>query len=163
MGIFKRSMMAVAAIGAAGAIATGGSIPALARPAPVCTGALSLHASTAAAPPGDATSLYYAHNGQSANTSTGPGVCSAYLSSSGTMAKTSASQANMTLHSIEMSCTGWLESSADNGKTWEQVTPTYSAGLNQEWAFSSAVADGTGQLTRACVQGTGAKVCTAAW
>lgn len=128
---------------------------------PICTGPVSLPASTAA-PANDATSVYYAHNGQTANISAGPGVCSAYLSSS-TRAKAAASQVNMVLHGIEMTCSGWLESSADNGKTWEQATPTYSAFPNIEWAFSSAIADGTGQLVRACVQGTAAKVCTAAW
>jgi len=127
----------------------------------ICTGPVSLAASTAA-PASDATSVYYARNGETANISAGPGVCSAYLSSS-TMAKAAASQVNMVLHGIEMTCTGWLESSADSGKTWEQATPTYSAFPNIEWAFSSAVADGTGELARACVQGTAAKVCTAPW
>jgi hypothetical protein len=64
-------------------------------------------------------------------------------------------------------CTAWMETSADKGATWEQATPTYSLTLSSprlEWAFPSAVADGTGELARACVRlGTQAKVCTAAW
>jgi hypothetical protein len=141
----------------------GTSIRACVQPAssttPACSPGESLPASTGV-PANDATSVYYAHNNQSAGT-TG---CSVYLSSN-SMTKSAASQVNMTLHSIQASCTGWLESSADNGTTWEQATPTYSAGLNEEWAFSSpALADGTGELARACVQGTtGAAVCTVAW
>jgi hypothetical protein len=80
------------------------------------------------------------------------------------MAKTATSEVNMTLNSVQTSCTGWLESSANNGKTWEQATATYSAGVNQQWAFASpAIADGTDQFVRACAKGTGATVCTAAW
>jgi hypothetical protein len=37
------------------------------------------------------------------------------------------------------------------------------AGQRVRRAFSPPVSDGTGQLGRACVQGTAAKVCTAAW
>jgi len=69
----------------------------------------------------------------------------------------------MVLHGVQATCTGWLESSSDNGATWEQVTSAYSVLPNIEWAFSPAVADGTGQLVRACAQGTGAMVCAAAW
>jgi hypothetical protein len=65
------------------------------------------------------------------------------------------------------SCTGWIETSADNGATWEQGTPTSSltpSNPRVELAFSPAVADRTGQLARACMQnGTQTKVCTAAW
>jgi hypothetical protein len=60
-----------------------------------------------------------------------------------------------------------VEASADNGATWEQATPTSSLTRSNprvELAFSPAVADGTGELARACVRyGTQAKVCTAAW
>jgi hypothetical protein len=62
-------------------------------------------------------------------------------------------------------CELWLESSTNNGKTWEQATPTYSLNIlsGLEYAFSPAVADGTGHLVRACVQGNAAKKCSAAW
>lgn len=33
----------------------------------------------------------------------------------------------------------------------------------QTYAFSPAVADGTGLLVRACAQSTGAKVCSKGW
>jgi hypothetical protein len=58
-----------------------------------------------------------------------------------------------------IACTGWPESSADNGKNWAQVTPTYALSYDggQDYAFSPAVADRTGQLVRACAQSTGAK------
>jgi hypothetical protein len=76
------------------------------------------------------------------------------------------SQASMTLSGTG-SCTGWMETSADDGTTWEQATPTSSLTLSNprvESAFSPGVADGTGEFARACVQnGTQAKVCTAAW
>jgi hypothetical protein len=128
----------------------------------VCSSPVTLAASTAAAP-NDATSVYYAHNGQAVSPATGTGNCSVYLSSN-SMTKTAASEVNMTLNSIQTSCTGWLESSTNSGKTWEQATATYSAGVNEQWAFSSpAIADGTGELVRACAKGTGATVCTAAW
>ncbi|HEX8005289.1 MAG TPA: hypothetical protein VF482_02560 [Trebonia sp.] len=62
-------------------------------------------------------------------------------------------------------CTGWLESSTNNGKTWEQATPAYSVNAfwRLEYAFSPAVADGTGHLVRACVQLNATKKCSAAW
>ena len=43
--------------------------------------------------------------------------------------------------------------------------PTYSLPLSNapDYAVSPAVADGTGQLARVWVQGTGAKACSAAW
>jgi hypothetical protein len=129
-----------------------------------CSGPVSLAESTAT-PASDATSVYYAHKQQAANASSGSGLCFAYLNSS-TKSKASTSRVNMILGGISpLTCTGWLESSTDNGKTWEQATPTYSllANIESEFAFSSAVADGTGQLIRACVQATVAKVCTAAW
>ena len=46
-----------------------------------------------------------------------------------------------------------------------QVTPAYSLSYDggQTYAFSPAVADGTGQLVRACAQSTGTKVCSKGW
>jgi hypothetical protein len=135
---------------------------------PLCSKTSVTLASSTAAPPDDGTSVFYNHNPQevSANSGSGDDMCSASLNSSGTLAKTATSQASMTLSGTG-SCTGWVETSADNGATWEQGTLTSSLTLSNprvEWAFSPAVADGTGELARACVQnGTQAKVCTAAW
>ncbi|MGH3169339.1 MAG: hypothetical protein ACRDN0_26090 [Trebonia sp.] len=133
---------------------------------PLCsTSSVTLPASTAT-PADDATPAFYAHNNQAANVNIGVNACSAVLNSSGSMTKTATSQAGMTL-SGPGGCTGWVETSANDGATWAQATPAYSLTLSNprvEWAFSSAVADGTGELARACVQlGTKAKVCTAAW
>jgi hypothetical protein len=135
---------------------------------PLCSKTSVTLASSTAAPPDDGTSVFYNHNPQevSANSGSGDDMCSASLNSSGTPGKTATSQASMTLSGTG-SCTGWVETSADNGATWEQGTLTSSLTLSNprvEWAFSAAVADGTGELARACVQnGTQAKVCTAAW
>jgi hypothetical protein len=134
----------------------------------LCSSSSVTLASSTAAPPEDGTSVFYNHNPQevSANSSSGDTMCSASLNSSGTLDKTATSQASMTLNGTA-NCTGWVETSADNGATWEQATPTISltfSNPNVEFAFSSAVADGTGELARACAQnGTQAKVCTAAW
>jgi hypothetical protein len=123
-------------------------------------------ASSTAAPPDDGTSVFYDHNPQTANANSGSLMCSASLDSSGTLDKTATSAASMTLSGTG-NCTGWVETSADNGAVWALATPTSSLTLSNprvELAFTSAVADGTGELARACVQiGTQAKVCTAAW
>jgi hypothetical protein len=135
---------------------------------PVCSSSSVTLASSTAAPPDDGTSVFYDHNPQEVSASSGSGgpMCSASLNSGGTLGKTATSQASMTLSGTG-SCAGWVETSADNGTTWEQATPTSSLVLSNprvELAFSPAVADGTGELARACVQnGTQAKVCTAAW
>ena len=133
---------------------------------PVCsTSSVTLASSTAPAPD-DGTSVFYDHNPQTVNEYNSTVMCSASLNSGGALAKTAASQASMTLLGTG-NCAGWLETSADNGATWQQATPTSSLTLSNprvEWAFTPAVADGTGELARACVQlGTQAKTCTAAW
>ena len=132
---------------------------------PLCSSSsVTLPASTAA-PANDGTSVFYAHNNQAANVGTST-MCFAALSSSGTLNKTATSKAGMLLNGTG-NCTAWMETSANKGATWGQATPTYSLTLSSprtEWAFPSAVADGTGELARACVRlGTQAKVCTAAW
>jgi hypothetical protein len=133
---------------------------------PLCSSSSVTLASSTAAAPDDATSVFYDHNPQTANANSGDTMCSASLDSSGTLAKTAASQAAMTLSGTG-SCSGWLETSADSGATWQQATPTSTLTFSNprtELALSPAVADGTGELARACVQnGTEAKVCTAAW
>ncbi|HEX6448080.1 MAG TPA: hypothetical protein VF060_01310 [Trebonia sp.] len=119
-----------------------------------------------AAPADDGTSLFYAHNNQGVSVGSGDDMCFAALSSSGTLDKTTASKAGMLLNGTD-NCTAWMETSANKGATWGQATPTYSLTFSNprlEWAFPQAVADGTGELARACVRlGTNAKVCTAAW
>lgn len=129
---------------------------------PQCSGPVSLGGTTAK-PASDGTSVYYP--GQR-YVSTGH-YCGAWLSSS-TKSKASTTHVNMTLMGqavVPLCTTGWLESSTNHGKTWEQATPTYSlntlSGL--EYAFSPAVADGPGHLVRACVKGNAAKKCSAAW
>jgi len=105
---------------------------------PLCSSTSVTLGTSTAAPPDDGTSVFYDHNPQevSANSGSGDLMCSASLNSSGTLGKTATSQASMTLSGTG-NCTGWVETSADNG---------------------------TGELARACVQnGTQAKVCTAAW
>jgi hypothetical protein len=134
---------------------------------PLCSSSSVTLASSTAAAPDDGTSVFYDHNPQTVNANSGSSnMCSASLNSSGTLGKTAASQASLTLNGTG-SCTGWVETSADNGATWQQATPTSSLTLSSprvELAHSPAVADGTGELARACVQnGTQAKVCTAAW
>lgn len=133
---------------------------------PVCSSSSVTLAGSTAAPPDDGTPVFYDHNPQEVSATSGVLMCSASLNSSGTLGKTATSQASMTLSGTG-SCAGWVETSADNGATWEQATPTSSLSLSNprvEWAFSPAVADGTGELARACVRnGTQAKVCTAAW
>jgi hypothetical protein len=92
--------------------------------------------------------------------------CAAWLNSS-TKSKASTFQVSLVLlgDAVAPTCTTGCESSTDNGKTWAQATPTYSLKLLSgiEYAFSPAVADGTGHLVRACVMGNAAKKCSAAW
>jgi len=134
---------------------------------PQCSGPVSLAASTAT-PASDGTSVYYGQRQQSVSIITGSGdnQCNAWLNSS-TKSKASTTDVSMTLQGLAVTpaCTGWLESSTDNGKTWEQATPTYSLNIlsGLEYAFPPAVADGTGHLVRACVKGNAAKKCSAAW
>jgi hypothetical protein len=133
---------------------------------PLCSSSSVTLAGSTAAPPDDGTSVFYDHNPLTVSANSGTLMCSASLNSSGALAKTAASAASMTLLGTD-SCTGWLETSADSGATWAQATPTSSLTFSNprtEWAFTPAVADGTGELARACVQlGAQAKVCTAAW
>jgi hypothetical protein len=133
---------------------------------PICsTTSVTLPSSTTA-PADDGTSTFYAHNNQAVNVGSGDDMCFAALSSSGSLTKTATSQAGMLLNGTD-NCTAWMETSANNGASWQQAASTYSLTLSSprlEWAFPQAVADGTGELARACVQlGTKAAVCTAAW
>jgi hypothetical protein len=140
-------------------------IPVTTGATPICSTSVTLPASTAL-PASDATSVYYAQHQQPANIGSGANLCVAYLSSS-TPSKASTSQVNLTLweQGGVLACTAWLESSTNNGSTWEQATSTYSSSNTswQQYAFSSAIADGTGQLVRACVQDTTTEACTPAW
>jgi hypothetical protein len=110
--------------------------------------------------------VYYGQGQVDVNLGSGSNLCFAEVNSS-TVSKAASSQTALTLHAQYggIACTGWLESSSDSGSTWTQVTPTYSLSYDggQTYAFSPAVADGTGQLVRACAQSTGAKVCSKGW
>jgi hypothetical protein len=61
-------------------------------------------------------------------------------------------------------CTGWLQRSADNGRTWIIVSPKIAVPSGRTvfaWAKSADYADPPGRLARACVRaGTGAVVCS---
>ena len=137
--------------------------PAVAR---CSTTSVTLPASSAAAPASDGTSVLYAHNNQSASVNGYGSSCRVFLSSSGSLRKTAASRASMTVMGTT-TCTAWLETSADKGARWTQATATYSLPFTNpflDWAFSPAVADGTGHLARACAQfGSKPKACTPAW
>lgn len=130
------------------------------------SGSVTLAASGTAAPASDGTPVLYAHNNQGVTVSGAGARCFAFLSSSNSLHKTAASQASMAIEGSGP-CTGWLETSADNGRTWQQATPTYSMPLSTprtDWAFSRTVPDGTGKLARACAHSSaGSKACTAAW
>jgi hypothetical protein len=132
---------------------------------PVCSTPASLAASTAQSAPG-AVPVYYAQRQLSTSIGSGGNQCSVYPSSS-TTSKTSTSKVNLTFweQGAVLACTGWLESSTDNGTTWKRATPIYSSTNTsaQQYAFSSAIADGTGELARACVQDATATACTLAW
>jgi hypothetical protein len=123
-------------------------------------------AQSTATPASDGTSVYYTERQLSVSIVTGDSQCFAWLNSS-TKSKASTTYVSMTLGGVAVAptcTTGWLESSTDNGKTWQQATPTYSLNILSgiEYAFSPAVADGTGYLVRACVKGNAAKKCGAA-
>jgi hypothetical protein len=140
-------------------------IPVPAGATPICSTPVTLAASSAL-PASDATPVYYAQHQQPANIGSGGNQCVAYLGSS-TPSKASTSQVNLTMweQGGVLACTAWLESSTDNGSTWEQATPTYSS-TNTSWqqcAFSPSIADGTGELARACVQDATSEACSAAW
>jgi hypothetical protein len=132
-----------------------------------CGKPVTLNDTSTAVPADDSTSLLYAHNEQSA---TAVGIdhsgCRVFLNSSDSLDKTATSKALMGFEGTA-TCTAWLETSADNGQTWQQATPTYSlpySDPNIDWAFSGPVADGTGELARACaLSSTGNEACTPAW
>jgi hypothetical protein len=130
------------------------------------TSTVTLPASDAAAQASDRTPALFAHNNQSATINGSGRGCGVFLNSTGAVSKTATSKASMTVEGTT-TCTAWLETSADKGTTWKQATPTYSLPFTNpltDWAFSPVVADGTGELARACGQfGTHAKVCTPAW
>jgi hypothetical protein len=133
--------------------------------APLCSKAVTL-ADSSAQPADDGTSVYYAQHHQPANIVSGDETCLAWVSGS-TPSKTSATQANMVLEGMSavQTCTAWLETSSNNGQTWQQATPTYSTASSNpvQYAFSAPVADGTGELARACAKINTQEMCSSAW
>jgi hypothetical protein len=132
---------------------------------PACSKPASLAQSTAKSAPGTI-AVSYAQRQLTANIGTGSNQCSVYPSSS-TASKSSTTKVNLTLweQGAVLACTAWLESSSNGGQTWKQATATYSSTNTswQQYAFSPAIADGTGELARACVQDSTAMECTQAW
>lgn len=63
-------------------------------------------------------------------------------------------------------CTGWLERSANKGRSWTVVSPKIAvppSGTIVTWAKSADYADGPGRIARACVRsGSGSTVCSGA-
>jgi hypothetical protein len=132
-----------------------------------CGSAVTLNDTSTTVPADDSTSLFYAHNEQSVSAlGADDSACRVFLNSSDSLDKTATSQALMGVEGTA-TCTAWLETSADNGQAWQQATPTYSLSFsnpNVDWALSGPVADGTGELARACaLSSTGNEACTPAW
>jgi hypothetical protein len=126
----------------------------------LCTVGVAL-AKSAAKPASDAIGRGYIKKTQVVGS--GSSVCGTILSGS-TASKVSASRASLITVDLGRSCTTWLEGSTNKGKTWTQVSPTYSVLSTGQFAFSGTVADGASHLVRACVKnGTSAKKCTSAW
>jgi hypothetical protein len=131
-----------------------------------CGSSVTLNDTSTTVPAHGSTSLFYAHNEQSATALGVNSECRVFVNSSNSLAKTATSRALMGVEGTA-DCTAWLETSADSGQTWQQATPTYSLPFtypNIDWAFSGSVADGTGKLARACaLSSTGNEACTPAW
>ena len=132
-----------------------------------CGSPVTLNDKSTTVPAHDSTSLFYAHNEQSATAiGADDSECRVFVNSSGSLDKTTTSKALMGVEGTA-TCTAWLETSANGGQTWRQATPTYSLAFsrpNIDWAFSRPVADGTGELARACaLSSTGNEACTPAW
>lgn len=65
-------------------------------------------------------------------------------------------------------CEGWLETSADQGATWQASTPAafQAAAKSVTYDFTGPIADGTGLLVRACTEAptvSATPYCTGAW
>jgi hypothetical protein len=98
------------------------------------------------------------------------GVCAAGLASSTTSA---AKKAGATVVGLLASdgdpCTAWIQSTANNGKTWTTVSPVISfkapSSTRSAAAFTAHYADGPGHLARICVKDTLSKQadCSNGW
>ena len=82
------------------------------------------------------------------------GACVGILSSSTTAKKTGASVMGL-LASLGDSCTAWIQTTVNKGKTWTTVSPVVSyKGLSttEGLAFTARYADNPGHLARLCVK-----------
>ena len=135
MGILRRSMMTVAAIGAAAAI-TGGSIAAS----------------------GATTSGVRYQQVQTATILLGPGLdqCSVIALSAANSTGSPAYVSAMVENWAPGTCTGWVESSV-NGGAWTNVSPQQSAPAGQgpnnpAWFKTANYYAGPGTSVRACIE-----------
>lgn len=127
--ILKRSMLSVAAIGAAGAIVAGGSVPALAA---TSSGVRYM--------PVQNVSL----NGSG-------GECDAIVLSAAVSTGKPAYASVAVLNSLTGSCTGWAERSVNNG-AWKNVSAKETAAGGTGWFKTANYYAGPGNRVRGCIQ-----------
>lgn len=132
----------------------------------VCSGAMSLRASTAR-DTGAAVPVSYVRRQVS---STGSVYCTGRLSST-TTGKTATSFVHAYVGDFAATamCTGVLESSANGGRTWQVVSAMLAApashrsGAVQTAAYGPRYPDGKSRLARVCITAAGKRYCTRAW
>ncbi len=97
-----------------------------------------------------------------------PGLCAGVLAGSTTVKKTGTTVLGL-FDSEAVHCTGWIQSSANKGKTWTTVSPVVSfTSPNPKTdvlAFTAHYADGPGHLARLCVKDMTSKQvsCSSSW
>jgi hypothetical protein len=98
----------------------------------------------------------------------GAGFCGSALFGT-TEAKKASSQAVADVIGLSLAapCSMYVQESANNGKTWATVSPTYKlpvTGFSEIASYSANYSDGPSRIARACVAiGSAKPVCTAAW
>jgi hypothetical protein len=102
------------------------------------------------------------------SSSTSPGVCAAELGSS-TRTKKSGATVFAAVIGVTDPCTGWIQSTANRGKTWTTVSPvvafTGPVDPGGAVAFTAHYADNPGHLARVCVEDMTSKKenCSGSW